>query len=483
MNRGTVMEKSAGSAVVMTPDGQFVRVKASSETEIGDEISWSAQDRLTAAPGFLSRRRLRIAYAASAAVLLFLCVALWSFRAPPVVAYVSMDVNPSLEFGLDAKERVRQLRAVNEDALAIVENIPYKGEPVERVAQAVAQKLSDSKILAPGGGEVVIASVRLRTVDEEWEHQVTEKIEQALQNAVSAFSDPAAASGGLDIETVFLPVEVRKEAEAQGISSGKMAFLLAAESGGHQVAVDELKKESVRSVASSWGGLKKVLEDGNIQKEDKDAWKKLLEQQKEKRKRQEAESSASPKSSDNRKGGSNKAEDKKGGKGKSGNGKNDDKDDDKGNKGKNGKGRGGKDDDEDEAKGTGSGNGGQPNTVVSNGSAGRNDDDDRQSGSGEDRQGGNNGKNGNNGDKSGGNNGGKSGGGKGKDDRKDGSDGDDDGNRSDGNGRKSGGNGGKENGKNGKDDDRNGKDDRKQGSGGSNGRSQNGNSKTDDRNR
>ncbi|WP_276354769.1 anti-sigma factor domain-containing protein [Cohnella caldifontis] len=317
MRRGTVMEKGGGSAVVLTPDGEFVRVKADGDVAVGQEIAWSEADRLPAAGRAGIRRRGRWAAAGtSAAVLLLLAFSLWSFRTPAVVAYVSMDINPSIEMGLDAKERVLELKALNSDAEALVSRVAYRKKSVEEVTRTLAGKLTASKILDADEGEIVIASVRLRKVDEQWEAKVTGKIEQILKEAGTEESgSDVSASGSLTVETVFLPAEVREEAKQNGVSSGKMAVWLAAESAGHDVPLAELKEKSVKTIASSLGGLEQVLEDGKIDTTDQSAWKKLLDEQKGKKKKNRTPD-ASPTS--------NGQPDKNGKPGKNGNGRNPD---------------------------------------------------------------------------------------------------------------------------------------------------------------
>ncbi|WP_123041709.1 anti-sigma factor domain-containing protein [Cohnella candidum] len=289
MNRGTVMEKKGGTAVLLTPDGQFVRVKASRDAAVGEEIPWTEADRVAGQSASTGRRRRWISAGAFAAALLLFVVALVSFRTPPVVAYVSMDINPSIELGLDAKERVRELRALNEDAAVIVDGVKYKGKPVEDVTKALAGKLAESHILTPEtGGDIVIASVSVRKVGEGWEAQVAAKISSVLQEAGTGSKvtqpDSSGTKPSLTIETLYLPEEVREEAQENGLSAGKMAFWLAAENSGREIPLEELQKTSVRKVASDWGGVEKVLKDGKIDKGDKESWKQLLAEAKSKNK-------------------------------------------------------------------------------------------------------------------------------------------------------------------------------------------------------
>ncbi len=287
MNRGTVMEIRKNAAVVLTPGGEFLLVKANG-VSVGEEITWTEEDRIPALAASSSvRTRRRVFSVASVAVLLLAVIAIWSMRPPAVVAYVSMDINPSLELGLDARERVLELRAVNADAEAIVQGISYRGKPVEEVMREVAQKLASAKLLGSGNEEIVIASVRVRSVDDRWETQVTEKIKQVLQQ--TGIEASASGTAEVKIETVSLPAEVRKEAVEKGISSGKMAIWLAAEKSGREVPLAQIREQSVESISSSIGGLKHVLEEGRFDKDDKDAWKRMLAEQKEERKQKKEE--------------------------------------------------------------------------------------------------------------------------------------------------------------------------------------------------
>ncbi|MFD0671545.1 anti-sigma factor domain-containing protein [Cohnella sp. GCM10027633] len=288
MSQGTIMALENKSAIVLTPGGEFVRVPRKPEFELGAEITYHLKRT-----AFAMRRWMQAS--AGAAALLLILAGFWLLRPPEVVAYVTMDVNPSVEIGLDANMKVRELRAVNADADAIIAGVKYKGRELEPVMQALADNLIRTHLLVPAESEIVIASVPLKAVETDWEITVSEKI-KAILNA-AAKTDGAQADASLDVTTVSVPKEVRNAANEQGVSSGKMAFWLAAESQGHEVPLDTLKKQSLKKIASEWeGDVKKVL--GNDKSaEDRDAakaqWKALLDEAKAKKKLQQAASKPS----------------------------------------------------------------------------------------------------------------------------------------------------------------------------------------------
>lgn len=275
MNRGTVMELGSKKTVVLTPSGQFLHIKRQLHHQVGEEITFSAESNIR-----LSRHWL--ASGLSAAALLLLFIGLWTFRTPPVVAYVTMDINPSVELGLDSKERVRELRAVNDDAKVLIEGIEYRGRDLDAVMSEIADKLVAANILSLTDGEVVIASVPVKSIEVEWENDVTAKMKEALLQAAEQKNIETVKN--IHITTVSLPAEVREEAKQNGVSSGKMAFWLMAQSQGHDVSLETVQKQSLKKIAASWGGVDSVMHDDDNRKQKKDEWKKLLKEVKDKRK-------------------------------------------------------------------------------------------------------------------------------------------------------------------------------------------------------
>mgnify|MGYP001430076158 CR=1 FL=1 len=320
MSKAIVMSLKGRRAVVLAQGGRFVMVPREKHYQIGDEIEFEAEE-VRSLPRTASGRRVRWAAGAGGAAVLCLLLfgGLW-LRTPPVVAYVTMDVNPSVELGVDGKDRVRQLRAVNPDAIPIIEGIDYKGESLESVTDQLVDKLASLKLLEGEDAEVVLTTVPVGKVDEEWESEISEMIKQSIEEAgASAGMSEGTAKGtgeGAEtaettpvVTTVSVPKEVREQANAKGVSAGKMAFWLKAESQGHRVPLQKLKNESLNQISSSWGGVSSVLKES----EDKDKikadeeWRELVSKAQEReKKRQEARQKKQNSATDNKGKTSNK---------------------------------------------------------------------------------------------------------------------------------------------------------------------------------
>jgi hypothetical protein len=288
MNEGVVLSLEPRASIVLTPDGRFVRVKKQPLHRVGETIVWSQQDLVSRSSFAFAVGAWRRTAGLAAALLLVLLCGWWTFRTPPIVAYVTMDVNPSVEMGIDARERVRKLEALNGDAEPYVEGIRYRGRDVETVTREIAEKLAADDLLDAETGEVVLASVPQKELKEGWEDEVAAKMKQAISVAVH----PPGTLAGTEpvVAAVTVPEEIRDAARSNGISAGKMAFWLMAEKQGHDLSLDTLKSQSIKKIAEAWGGVEQVLGKDAVRQVWGDAaggredWSKLLKELQQSRK-------------------------------------------------------------------------------------------------------------------------------------------------------------------------------------------------------
>ncbi|REK75730.1 anti-sigma factor domain-containing protein [Paenibacillus paeoniae] len=272
MKRGIVMSVHTKHAVVMTAEGQFLRAPLQGSPQIGEEIVFEEEQ---SEPRRLQWNRITKRYAALTAMFAILLAAglSYAFSAPPpVVAYLTMDINPSVEIGVDGKEKVRQLRALNEDGERIIAGVAYKGVDVETVASAILEQASNAHYLDAPHKDILITSVMLNGKKQpglEFESLLTNRLDERLQEWLA---QNKSAHQAVTIMTLSVPEALRVEADANGISSGKMAVYLMAKYEGHQVELSKLKDESIDSWSEPIGGMK-----GIVDAKDEAATKKKLE--------------------------------------------------------------------------------------------------------------------------------------------------------------------------------------------------------------
>ncbi|WP_138752670.1 anti-sigma-I factor RsgI family protein [Paenibacillus sinopodophylli] len=282
MKRGVVVSIHKQHAVVMTADGQFLQAPIQEAMQLGEEIIFEAEYKKsrTVKPVYW--------YGSAAALLLVLFLPLLFFierDANPVVAYVSMDINPSVELGVDENEKVRELRALNPDGEHIIKGLQYDGVNVEMVAASILEKAKTSHYLDTPNKDIFITSVLLgddSALKLDYESILTGKVDETLRLLLSTLTEEAASA---TITTMSIPNEVREEAAVNGISSGKMAVYLMAKEEGYQLELEQLRQQSIDKVTASVGGLKTIVD--NAQDTSKEKLKELVAKEQEEKANQQ----------------------------------------------------------------------------------------------------------------------------------------------------------------------------------------------------
>lgn len=273
MNKGVVMEVSGTSIIVMTPSGSFERIPAKNRScEVGEEIVYAARPAGIRQPAFA-------AVSVFVAAVVF-CMMLFTgipaaFADKSVVAYVSIDINPSLELGLDKREKVRELRGLNAKGQEVVQNVSYKGKSLDEVADKLLQKAEEMELFKAGEGDIIIASTQVKETSDLTDEAITEHLkQQVLTHVVMKHPDTA---DKFEVAAFTVPAEVRETAQENGLSLGKYSVYLNAKSVGHDVKVEDLQEQSIHNLAKEAGGMTKLVDAAKLKK---DSIEELLKEEK-----------------------------------------------------------------------------------------------------------------------------------------------------------------------------------------------------------
>ncbi len=153
------MEIRGAQAVLMTESGAFEKVKNKNYC-VGQQVSWAEKRRLPV-------RRWLLA----ASILLVFMTGTGTLAARLPFAYVSLDINPSLEYSLNWFDRIISVRAVNDDAEPIAQKLLEEGvidQPADRAIDMTLSELQKSRYVVSGSENDVIlavASFGIKNVD------------------------------------------------------------------------------------------------------------------------------------------------------------------------------------------------------------------------------------------------------------------------------------------------------------------------------
>ncbi|MHB1628081.1 MAG: anti-sigma factor domain-containing protein [Bacilli bacterium] len=149
MSRGIVMEfADERTAIVLTSDFGFVRVERRAEMAVGGEIELP-QGRLRSGaasrrPAVTRRRPFYLTAGALAASLLAAAVITFSRAVPAAAApyvYVSVDINPSVEFTVNKAQRVVAVTALDADGALALDQLSMVGDSLGGAVQSYLHEL------------------------------------------------------------------------------------------------------------------------------------------------------------------------------------------------------------------------------------------------------------------------------------------------------------------------------------------------------
>ncbi len=234
--KGLVMSVDGEKVVVLTTDGEFKKYKMPGAM-VGEEVTLPSTRPL---PYWL----------AAAALLLFVLTGVVGriYLYPPageLYAYVSMDINPSLELAVSRSGKVTGIKALNQDGERLAEEVAVIDTPVE---DAVAEILAAARKLGylVSGGNTVVFGVTPVVAGSEDRLELGRRLKETARKKLPP--DNAV------VAVLSVGTRLREEARSLGISPGKYAILLEAQEHGLNVSVETLAGDSIAHVIKQAGG-------------------------------------------------------------------------------------------------------------------------------------------------------------------------------------------------------------------------------------
>ncbi|KKM09219.1 hypothetical protein SY88_19495 [Clostridiales bacterium PH28_bin88] len=241
--RGVVMAVRGREVVALTPDGAFKKMRVQGAVpRVGDEIMLA--DIKTG-----SRRGWGIAAAAMVALMLISSLVFQVVALPPVpAAFITLDINPSIELAVDRSERVIKAEPLNEEGRQLLSSLRLKGIRAERAVEEVAAEAVKQGFIRPGQENTVLIA---------WSPAGNGQVQQDdLVDRLKSTAGQVLERGnlGAQVQTVKGSAEMHETAKELGLSVGKYAIWLTTQEAGLEVKLSDLQKSSIAKALKAAGG-------------------------------------------------------------------------------------------------------------------------------------------------------------------------------------------------------------------------------------
>lgn len=244
--RGVVLEIDGNRAVVLTPRGEFLATRARTGWEVGTEV--------TLGPAILPAARAWYRPAAAvvaAAIVLAVFVQGMPLLPGPTVAYVTVDINPSVELAVDGRERVTSATPLNDDGRLIIEAGDLRRRSVDEAIAELVRRAARAGYMGAGQeNSIIITSVPSDGPD--LPPGLKQKIETGRKQANSILSAEGLRGR---VETLQASPQMREEARQLGLSPGKYAIYLEARAAGLDISLENLRVNKIVKAIKDAGGV------------------------------------------------------------------------------------------------------------------------------------------------------------------------------------------------------------------------------------
>ncbi|MEH6988053.1 anti-sigma factor domain-containing protein [Cytobacillus firmus] len=215
MKTGIIMEINERFLTLLTPEGEFLRARKQDQAyAIGQEIAFFPIElkngKLSRPLSIFRLSRGKGLMAAAFAMMLAIVSFLPFLQNDKVYAYMSIDVNPSIELGVNQEYQVVELIPYNEEGKLIIQNIKnWKKNSIHEVADKILLQIKKQGYFKENK-EVVIAAVYT-----EQNKEADERIQKELADIKQA-----AQKEQLEVTLLEASEEEREAAIDKGLSAG-----------------------------------------------------------------------------------------------------------------------------------------------------------------------------------------------------------------------------------------------------------------------
>lgn len=228
--KAVVLEKKSGKAIVVDTKGRFHEIKDSDDLIIGQEyergMTWKVHRRLIAA-------------GISLAMVFTLGTTGYAYTVP--VDYVTLDINPSVELGVNMFGTVVDVNNFNEDGTKLTENLDLKGDTVDKALTDLVKEATNQGYLTEDINNSVMVTVA--TKDEDDAADLQKLAEDAVTKELENEKLP-----NTEVISQTITKERQQEAKMMGISPGKVLLIQKLKAFNEEVKLEDYANKPVREI-------------------------------------------------------------------------------------------------------------------------------------------------------------------------------------------------------------------------------------------
>ena len=237
--QGVILELRRKKAVVFSENGEYEEIERIDGMFVGQVVEYNKVQNINA-------KRLIVAISTAAVlVLMFFSYGLYRDSSKQVFAYVSLDAQSSMEFSIDDKNCVIELKPLNNQAKNLIKTLDVKGKNIDLALSDVIKTLKENGAIKYKNEDVIVLSTstsKLGDMEDEKENKIDEINNLVARTVKSNVEDSAI------VETIAATPEMRQQSVEADMSLGRYVLYKKAVYKGHDISLLYAKNSSIREL-------------------------------------------------------------------------------------------------------------------------------------------------------------------------------------------------------------------------------------------
>jgi len=206
--KAVIVEIKGHHVAALTNEGCIIKVK-NKNYAVGQVIEMEAQATRKQAK---KPAQIMVWAASAAAAIVLVSVAAWAYLTP--YTYVSLDVNPSIEYSVNRFNRVLSAVAVNGDGTEILQNLDLNNKTIDEAIKDTVDKIKNAGYFDgtdPGSIEISTSSDNQQDAE-----NLAKELKSTAQQATEGNAAP------IEVEAISVGHQRVLDAKALGTTPGKL---------------------------------------------------------------------------------------------------------------------------------------------------------------------------------------------------------------------------------------------------------------------
>lgn len=235
--RGLVTKIKEEYCIILTGEGTYERIPVpAAGTKIGAEIAY---------PNFIISSAIKPLLLVASFLILFFGYTLFrQATLPKAMAYVSLDINPSLEMSVDRNLNVIDVKYFNSDAANLLMQENLQGKNLYDALTVVINKAIKQNYIKTNQVNLIISTVSSSDADA---NSVDQKaVQQVLEKSIKTDGFTG------EVKTYSVTDEFRSTAEEKGLSPGKFLIYEQLVKTGNKISIDEVRQNKIGKLVTTY---------------------------------------------------------------------------------------------------------------------------------------------------------------------------------------------------------------------------------------